>query len=163
MQHKNNEIETDELLSNEEMSDFEQMLDWCKANWKILTIIGVMLIHSTIFIGLIMSFGLRNNRDNTMNSEQPPPIVAEPAISPAIADASIQENSDEINPTNDDPESITAYEAGLSTGELIIISRDAVISFWHGFNEATGASEWAKEKWESGKDRVSEWLDEIIP
>lgn len=52
-----------------------------------------------------------------------------------------------------------AYEFGVSTGEFFNDSRDAVADFWHGFDDTTGASDWAREHWENGRDRFEAWQE----
>jgi len=50
-----------------------------------------------------------------------------------------------------------AYYSGVQAGEFFNDSIDAATDFLHGFNEMTGASEWARERWTSARVRINEW------
>ena len=142
------EHEIDDLSHINDLTDFEQFLEWCKVNKKVLSIaITVMLIHTMIFLGTIISINTGSKTDNSFSEAYipPPPIVDidEPVYS-------IDEP--------EDPSLSAAYDAGIQAGELLNESIDTVVDFWHGFNEATGATTWAREKYDSSKERLNLWI-----
>ena len=161
MEHKHNEIETDERHQQSEPNDLEQFVQWCKTNRKTVAIVTAMFIHTMIFVGIIVAISMRNSPDNSL-SETPhvppaPDIIAMPADKPANEPSpAIEEPADSYPPGS-------AYEAGAQTGERLTESLDAIVDFWHGFNEATGASDRARELWDSGRERLGEWIDENYP
>jgi len=160
---------------NNEYTAFEQFIEWCSANKKAVTIaISVMLVHTLIFVGIIVALRTGNSTDiqepaNPSNpSHQEPQPIPEPVEAPEeesvnmVEDIEIDEDSIEDNsePSESDTTLSAAYDAGKQTGELLNESIDAVIDFFQGLNEVTGASVWAREQWDSGIERVTRWLDE---
>jgi len=143
---------TDEVISYDEMTYPERFFTWCKENWKPL-IIGVAVLHSVIFIIVIATA-------NSSNS--PSEIVADPPQQPPLLVA--VDDTDVINDELTDDAGLTAaLEAGIAAGEMFITSKDALIDFLKGFDEATGATDWAKEHLESGLDWFNAWLEENYP
>ena len=145
------------------MKIFEQFCSWCKINWKLMVIGAAVFINLTVFVAIIMVSRTNNSPDISI-SEPPPPPVAEPVPTPAPPPEvePVEEPSDIKTPANDS-ENASAYDAGLETGAALNESLDLLIDFWHGFNEATGASEWARERLDSGLDAFAEWFDENFP
>jgi len=142
----------DEILSDDEMTHPERFFTWCKENWKPL-IIGVAVFHSIIFFIVIATMNSNNSPSVSVAHPppQPPPLVA----------------VDDTDIANDEPADdaglTAALEAGIAAGEMFITSKDALIDFLKGFDEATGAADWAKEHLESGLDWFNTWLEENYP
>jgi hypothetical protein len=161
--HDKNEKE--KTSDTDDYTAFEQFIEWCEANKRALTIaLSVVLFHTLIFAGIILavrsgnSTDLQNPADHSHQTSHPTPEPAEePAYNDEATGDNIENNSE--TPENDSLLS-SAFKAGVQTGELFIESRDAVVDFFQGLNEATGASVWVRERWDSGRERVSRWFEE---
>jgi len=137
------------------MSLFNKAMNWFKTNWRFAAIGAALFIGVGIF-AVIMVLSARNSPVSTI-SETPlsPPPAPQPVSEP------VEKPPETIAEPEDEPAS--AYDAGMQTGEAFNESKDALLDFLQGFNEATGASDRARELWESSKDRVNEWLEENFP
>jgi len=174
---KNDETIMEGISSLSEVTDIEQFFTWIKANRKLALIGAVMLVHTIIFIGIIAAIATSNSRnahDSTMNEQIPPPVqpivelsvedpISQPATEESVPQPAVEEPYLSISEPADDSLNTAAHDIGVQTGELFNDSRDAVVDFWHGFDDVTGASDWAKALWDSGRERANQWLDENIP
>jgi len=157
--------ETDEISDNNDYNAVEQFIEWCSANKKVVAlIVSAMVFHACIFIGGIVALSTANSTNihesvHTSNPASQP--MMEPVEEPVYK---IDEDEDNIEDRHEasKSDSITsaAYETGKHTGELFNESRDSIIDFLQGLNETTGASGWAREKWDSGIERVTRWIDD---
>jgi len=176
--HNENEFENEmeELPALSDMTDLDQLLAWAKLHWKFLAIGAAMLVHTIVFIGIIMAGNAKNSSDNVLSDRVPPtapqPVFAsaetpvlqiEAAVTEPVeehAEEPVKQKEESNVASKDESAYEMAYEIGVQTGVVFNETRNKLVSFWHGFDEATGASDWAKDKWDSGKERMSEWLDE---
>jgi hypothetical protein len=162
-----NKNKTDDISRISDCTTFEQLIEWCKVNNKAVAIVlSAMLFHSLILAGIIVVLSSGSSTDRYI-SEYPSHQVSQPESKPIEeSEYTIEDTEDSTIESSEVQENdsalYSAYEAGWSTGELFIESRDAVTDFFKGFNEATGAMAWARERWDSGKERVTEWIDENL-
>ena len=170
-----NKNEVEELLALSDMTDLDQLLDWTKFHWKFLAIGAAMLVHTIVFVGIIIAGNTKNSSDAVLSDKVPPP-ASQPVLASVEAPTSQIEEIEEVvkepveepakqkeesnEESKDDPAYEMAFEIGVQTGVAFNETREALVRFWHGFDEATGASDWAKDKLDSGIERVNEWLDE---
>lgn len=169
-----NKNEMDNISDNKDndehtaFDNFEQFIEWCYVNKRAVTIaISVMLVHTLIFVGIIaFRTGSSTDIHETLNPlhhvSQPMPEPPEEPVDESIymieeAEDNIEDKS--VSSENDSTLS-AAYDAGLQTGVLLNESLVAVTNFFQGVNEATGASVWVRDKWDSGRERINRWIDE---
>ena len=166
----NDKSEKDKISDNNDNSEytvFEQIIDWCYVHKKAVTIvISVMLVHTLIFTGIFLALRTGNSTD-IHESAHPPHQASQPTPEPVeepvyIIDDTKDSIEDNYEQSESDSTQSAAYDAGIQTGELFIYSRDAIVGFFRGFNEATGATVWAREQWNSGRERVSRWIEENL-
>jgi hypothetical protein len=161
--------EKDKINDNTDSTDYtvlEQLINWCYANKKTATIaISVMLVHSLIFVGIIV-LRTGNSSDRHVSahpshpSHQQTPQFPEPAEDPAYITDSTAGNIEDNSDSSESGSMLSAaYDAGVQTGEIFIDTRDVVVDFFQGLNEATGATVWARELWDSSRERVTGWLE----
>jgi len=162
-QHEKYEVV--EKTSIHEITGIEALCDWAKSNWKILAIGAAMFIHTMIFIGIIVTVSSMVSSDNTMSEWAMIPSSDMEITSvevPITTSEELMKKPEmhvEVGVSVEESIKEAAYEMGMNTGELLIISKDALLDFCQGFDEATGASGWAKDLWDIGKDQVTEWLE----
>jgi len=159
------EIDNDNTYLLSDMTDFEQLYDWFRAHKKFVIACFIGLIHTVIYFGIIFSiFNRGDTTENAINEACPlsVSVIIEPIQEP-VKESSILQTDESTIKSVDDSSYVTAYEAGMSAGEILIESIDALIDFWNGFDEATGASDWVRDRFADGKERVNEWLDENFP
>jgi len=162
-----NRNKADDISRINDCTTFEQLIEWCKMNTKAVAIVlSAMLFHLLILVGIIMVLSSGISTDRYI-SEYPSHQVSQPESNPigefeyTIED--IEDSNIDISEVpGNDTAPFSAYDAGWNTGEFFIESRDAVTDFFQGFNEATGALVWARERWDSGKERVTRWIDENL-
>jgi len=150
-QDKNNiEISAENVLEK-----LEQLSGKLKLKWILLATGAGMLFYIIIFVGSFTSNSVPDLPGGISNDVAPPSTPA-PIVEYAEVPAQI------IEATDNDSSYSAAHDIGVQTGEILITSRDAIINFWHGFDESTGASDWAKEQWASGRERMTGWLEENL-
>ena len=158
--------EKNDISHLSDCTSFEHFIEWCKTNSKVVTIVlSAMLFHTLILVGIVVATNSGNSTDIYV-SEPPSQQASQPVLKPVEAPVyAVEENENSIEEDRlEESEDVSApsspYGTGVQTGELFIETRDAVTDFLQGFNEATGATIWARERWESGKERVGRWIDE---
>jgi len=163
MVHDENEMDGISHISDG--TTFEQFIEWCKKNNKIVAIVvSAMLFHTFILIGIIAAINSGNSTD-IYESAHPPHQAYQPVTEPVEESVCTTEEPEDSIMDNsevheDDSTLPSAFEAGVQTGEILIEARDMLTDFLQGFNEATDAAAWTRERWDSGRERVSRWLEE---
>ena len=156
--------EYDIVISGENaLKKLEQLCGVLKLKWILLATGAGMLFYAIILIGI---FTVNNVRGlpNADPSDWAPPPVPVPAVEYAEEpEYVIAETADESVSIADESLYTAAHDIGVQAGELFLNSRDTVIDFWNGFDEATGASDWARAHWDSGRERMSGWIGENFP
>jgi len=147
----------DAVISVESViSKIEQIGGVIKLKWILLATGAGMLFYLIVFIGIF-----------TSNSVQDLPNEAAYDFAPPTPPFPIVEHVEEPAPviieTENESEYSAAHDIGARTGEILIFSRDAMIDFWNGFDETTGASDWARAHWDTGRERMTEWVEENFP
>jgi len=126
--------------------DFDSFIDWCRENrWGAAFIISAVLIQMIISIWIFASVNTgTTSNNNTVALPEYNTIESPPPPQPSDTSLSV------------------AYDLGMQAGQFINESVDILSDLWQGFNETTGASVWAREQWESGKNLVNSWIDENL-
>jgi hypothetical protein len=154
-----------DINDNTGLTAFEQFIEWCYINRKAVTIVlSVMLVHTLIFVGIFAGLRTGNSTD-VLEPAHPPHHALQPMPDPVEEPAQINNDTtdsieDNSEPSESDSTQSAAYDAGIQAGEILNDSIDAVVGFFQGLNEATGATVWAREQWDSGRERVSRWIEE---
>ena len=163
---QHNNMNEDEV-AEESVKDFdeyeltisEQIYEWLLVNWKDAvkyTVVTLIVIFSgVLFIASLFAGNTSKQRETVVYVHPPSPaphLVAEPP----------EETTDSNTPTMDEASDSGAYYTGVAAGDIFNATKDAAVSFWHGFNEATGASDKARDIWSNGRERINEWITNKI-
>jgi hypothetical protein len=154
MSHKDKD---DVVISAEGvLNKIEQICGVIKLKWILLATGAGMLFYLIVFIGIFTSNSVHDRPNEAAYDFAPPPT-------PFPVVEHVEEPAPVIVETEDGSEYSAAHDFGARTGEILIFSRDAMIDFWNGFDETTGASDWARAHWDSGRERMTEWVEENFP
>ena len=153
MSHHDKDI----VISKESvLKKLEQLCGKLKLKWILLATCAGMFFYLIVFIWIFTPNSVQDLPNEAAYDFTPLPTpfpVVEPVEEPATV----------IVETEDESEYSAAHDFGARTGEILILSRDAMIDFWNGFDETTGASVWARAHWDSGRERMTEWVEENFP
>ena len=127
------------------------MRERMKEKQTVFIIIAVSVVCLLLAAALWMNAQSRNANNPVLDE----PIPTEAPVYVAEED---EEEADEAEEYLQD-EPGPAYDIGAQAGEFFNQSIDFAADFWQGFDEATGASEWASERWAEGRERFREWTE----
>ena len=149
--------ENDVVISGENvLKKLKQLCAVLEFKWILLATSAGMLFYMIILIGIFTTINARD-LPTAVPIDWVPPPTPEPAVE------YVEEPAQITIETVDESLYISAHDIGVQAGELFLYSRDTIIDFWNGFDEATGASDWARAHWDSGRERMSGWIDEKFP
>ena len=139
---------------------FDMIKEWIKMNWKALAICSAMVIHITVFIGILAANNSKEAPQSLIYEQTPSPQSQIEEYTPGPVETTVETPA--VAPEGDSVNTATRdiYDIGVQTGVAIIETRDAIVNFWHGFDEATGAADWARTRWDNGLERINMWLEE---